>query len=54
MERELEVAAAIQTKLVPEVAEIELPGLELAGYFQPAARCGGDWWTTTAWMTGGS
>jgi sigma-B regulation protein RsbU (phosphoserine phosphatase) len=44
MEKELEVARAVQATLVPAAAVIELPGLTLAGHYQPAAQCGGDWW----------
>jgi phosphoserine phosphatase RsbU/P len=45
MEKELEVASAVQSTLVPSDALTELPGLQLAGFFRPAARCGGDWWS---------
>jgi sigma-B regulation protein RsbU (phosphoserine phosphatase) len=44
IERELEVAANIQTTLVPEQSDVELSGIKLAGYYRPAAKCGGDWW----------
>jgi serine phosphatase RsbU (regulator of sigma subunit) len=44
LEKELDVAREIQFKLVP--AELaEHPPLSLAACFEPAARCGGDWWT---------
>lgn len=45
MEKELEVASAIQSTLVPQDALIELDGLSLASYFEPATQCGGDWWS---------
>jgi phosphoserine phosphatase RsbU/P len=45
MEKELEVASAIQTTLVPDDNVAELDGINLAGYFRPATQCGGDWWS---------
>jgi sigma-B regulation protein RsbU (phosphoserine phosphatase) len=45
MEKELEVAAAIQATLVPDASLIELDGLRIAGHFEPATQCGGDWWS---------
>lgn len=45
LEKELEVARAIQETLVPSADVIDRPGVRLAGYFQPATQCGGDWWT---------
>jgi len=45
MEKELEVASAIQTTLVPDDNVVELSGISLAGYFRPATQCGGDWWS---------
>jgi serine phosphatase RsbU (regulator of sigma subunit) len=46
LERELEVARAIQESLVPPSDVVDRPGLSLAGYFAPASQVGGDWWTT--------
>jgi serine phosphatase RsbU (regulator of sigma subunit) len=31
--------------LVPSEDVIDRGGIRLAGYFEPAAECGGDWWT---------
>jgi sigma-B regulation protein RsbU (phosphoserine phosphatase) len=45
MEKELEVARTIQETLVPPTDIIEKSFIKLAGYFQPATQCGGDWWT---------
>ena len=45
MQKELELAGAIQHLLVPGEDVIRRPGITLAGHFQPAAVCGGDWWT---------
>lgn len=45
LEKELELAQAIQETLVPPSDLLERPGVSLAGYFAPASRVGGDWWT---------
>lgn len=45
LRKEMELAGAIQHLLVPESDVITTPGMTLAGHFQPAAVCGGDWWT---------
>lgn len=45
MEKELEVARTIQETLVPPNDPITKGNFRLAGYFQPASQCGGDWWT---------
>jgi serine phosphatase RsbU (regulator of sigma subunit) len=45
MEKELEVARTIQETLVPPTDVIDKQYIKLAGYFQPATQCGGDWWT---------
>ncbi len=45
LEKELEVARAIQETLVPSADPIDRSIVRLAGYFQPATQCGGDWWT---------
>ncbi|HYV44651.1 MAG TPA: PP2C family protein-serine/threonine phosphatase [Myxococcaceae bacterium] len=45
MKKELELAGAIQHLLVPTEDVITRPGITIAGHFQPAAVCGGDWWT---------
>lgn len=45
LEQELEVAKAIQETLVPSDAPVRINSLTFAGYYQPAAQTGGDWWT---------
>ena len=45
MEKELEVARTIQETLVPQEDTVDRGHIKLAGYFQPASQCGGDWWT---------
>jgi serine phosphatase RsbU (regulator of sigma subunit) len=45
MKKQLEVARAVQQMLVPPSDLIERGFVRVAGYFQPAAECGGDWWT---------
>jgi serine phosphatase RsbU (regulator of sigma subunit)/HAMP domain-containing protein len=45
LEKELEVAKTIQDTLVPGPEPIDRQYVKLAGYFQPASQCGGDWWT---------
>ncbi|MGE5181264.1 MAG: SpoIIE family protein phosphatase [Acidobacteriota bacterium] len=45
IEQELEVAKAIQETLVPSDAPVVKSTLSFAGFYQPAAQTGGDWWT---------
>ena len=45
IEQELEVAKAIQETLVPHPDPVDKGTLKFAGYYQPAAQTGGDWWT---------
>jgi serine phosphatase RsbU (regulator of sigma subunit) len=58
LEKELELARTIQETLVPSGELIERPAfadgrdlppgcgvVRVAGHFQPATQCGGDWWT---------
>lgn len=43
MESELKTAQTVQETLFPPTtAEIE--GFKIAGYYEPASECGGDWW----------
>ena len=44
IKKELEVARAVQNLLVPSEDVMERPFLSIAGHFQPASECGGDWW----------
>jgi serine phosphatase RsbU (regulator of sigma subunit) len=52
IEQELEVAKAIQETLVPPADPVDKGTFKFAGYYQPAAQTGGDWWS---WhdLTGG-
>jgi serine phosphatase RsbU (regulator of sigma subunit) len=45
IEQELEVAKAIQETLVPGPEPVDRGPLRFAGFYQPAAQTGGDWWT---------
>lgn len=45
IEQELEVARTIQETLVPGPEPIDEGVLKFAGFYQPAAQTGGDWWT---------
>ena len=45
LEQELEVAESVQTALIPSANVHRLQGLEIAGRYLPASRCGGDWWS---------
>jgi len=45
IEQELEVAKTIQETLVPTAVPVDHGALTFAGYYQPAAQTGGDWWT---------
>ncbi|GAC1554181.1 MAG: hypothetical protein NVS3B10_15620 [Polyangiales bacterium] len=44
IKKELEVARVVQALLVPAEDVIERPFVRVAGHFQPASECGGDWW----------
>lgn len=44
IEKDLEVAAGIQTLLLPRVPTLSVPGLKMMGSYQAAAHAGGDWW----------
>ncbi len=43
MENELQTAKTVQETLFPE-SEKKLGPLNIAGYYEPASECGGDWW----------
>lgn len=45
IEQELEVARTIQETLVPTADPVDHGTLKFAGFYQPAAQTGGDWWT---------
>jgi sigma-B regulation protein RsbU (phosphoserine phosphatase) len=44
LERELNLAREIQSVLVPGPGRHEAPGIVVAGYYEPASTCGGDFW----------
>ena len=44
LEKEMEVAATVQDRLVAPSDLIERGRLQLAGYYAPASFCGGDFW----------
>ena len=44
VKKELEVARAVQNLLVPAEDFMDRPNMQIAGHFQPASECGGDWW----------
>lgn len=48
LERELNVAREIQSVLVPGPGVHQAPGIEVAGYYEPASVCGGDFWDFAA------
>lgn len=39
-----DVAATVQTLLLPKAKHIQHGPLEVGAYFQPASKAGGDWW----------
>ncbi|MFS4457531.1 SpoIIE family protein phosphatase [Bdellovibrio sp. HCB2-146] len=43
MESELQTAKTVQETLFPE-ARAKIGPLSIAGYYEPASECGGDWW----------
>lgn len=44
LQRDFELLGAVQHLLLPSERTFASPGLRGAGYYQPAAQCGGDWW----------
>jgi serine phosphatase RsbU (regulator of sigma subunit) len=45
LETALDDAGEVQRSFVPPATTIERPFLQLAAAFEPAASCGGDWWS---------
>jgi hypothetical protein len=45
LKEQIEIARTVQQMLVPGDEAIDRRFLRLAGHFEPAAECGGDWWT---------
>lgn len=43
MESELQTAKTVQETLFPET-QAKIGPLSIAGYYEPASECGGDWW----------
>ncbi|MGZ5278893.1 MAG: SpoIIE family protein phosphatase [Pseudobdellovibrionaceae bacterium] len=43
MESELKTAQTVQETLFPPT-RADMSGLRIAGYYEPASECGGDWW----------
>jgi sigma-B regulation protein RsbU (phosphoserine phosphatase) len=43
MESELKTAQTVQETLFP-ATRADLNGFKIAGYYEPASECGGDWW----------
>ena len=52
IEQELEVARTIQEALVPSTDPVDHGILKFAGFYQPAAQTGGDWWTWSELLDG--
>ncbi len=44
IEREVELAAAVQTAFVPPAKLTHAGPLDVYGSWEPTSRCGGDWW----------
>jgi serine phosphatase RsbU (regulator of sigma subunit) len=44
IEREVELAAAVQTAFVPQPKLTPAGPVDLFGSWEPTSRCGGDWW----------
>jgi len=43
LEKEVETAQLVQENFFP-VMDLSREGLQIAAFYQPASRCGGDWW----------
>jgi serine phosphatase RsbU (regulator of sigma subunit) len=48
LDKELEVARAVQESLVPTAELIEAAGMRLSSHYEPASSCSGDFWTWRA------
>src|SRR5262249_49747905 len=44
MEREVELAATLQTAFVPQTKLTHAGPVDVYGSWEPTSRCGGDWW----------
>lgn len=54
LEHELALAREIQSVLVPRPGTHTAPGIEVAGYYEPASNVGGDFWDLSALPRGRS
>lgn len=54
LEHELALAREIQSVLVPRPGTHAAPGIEVAGYYEPASNVGGDFWDLSALPRGRS
>lgn len=45
VDKEVELAAAVQSAFVPSSDLVECGRVTLAGTYTPASQCGGDWWS---------
>src|SRR5262249_6726893 len=44
VERDLDIASAVQNFFLPVKKSLQSDRLKLAGFYRPADRCSGDWW----------
>ncbi len=44
LENDIEVAATVQSLLIPKTQHFREGEIEVGAYFQPASKAGGDWW----------
>ncbi len=44
LEKELETARMVQSTFFPRASIARDRGIEITGFYEPAAQCGGDWW----------
>lgn len=44
LENDIEVAATVQSLLIPKTRHFRDGDIEVGAYFQPASKAGGDWW----------
>ncbi len=44
MRRDYELVGAVQTLMLPQARTFLADGISGAGFYRPAAQCGGDWW----------
>lgn len=45
LEKEMELARAVQSSMIPPPHLIEHGPFRVVGHYEPATACGGDWWT---------